>query len=160
MNDSPTSLDRLHDVVPPPEIPWWPPAPGWYVVASLVLFGLIFVGLRWWRNWRLNRYRRMALLELRSASNIRSITEIIRRAALCRFSRTIVASKTGESWVDWLEETANTPIPVAVRHQLIRGPYLDGNADMDIEATREFAANWIRDHSPDEESNHNHLLRK
>ncbi|MCW5889872.1 MAG: DUF4381 family protein [bacterium] len=35
-----TSLDRLADVVLPPAVAWWPPAPGW-LVAGAVVVGLV-----------------------------------------------------------------------------------------------------------------------
>ena len=32
----PTSLEHLFDIVTPPPVPWWPPAPGWVVVAGII----------------------------------------------------------------------------------------------------------------------------
>ena len=33
----PTSLENLFGLVVPPPVPWWPPAPGWFVVGGMVL---------------------------------------------------------------------------------------------------------------------------
>jgi hypothetical protein len=61
----PTSLENLFDVVVPPPVPWWPPAPGWFVVGGVVL-GLVFWTVwRVWRRWRAAAYRRAALAEWR-----------------------------------------------------------------------------------------------
>jgi hypothetical protein len=32
-----TSLENLYDIVMPPPIPWWPLAPGWYVVGGVLV---------------------------------------------------------------------------------------------------------------------------
>src|SRR5262245_11663928 len=60
----PASLDNLIDIVTPPPVPAWPPAPGWYVVAAVA--ALLF-GWSLWRaavRWRRAAYRRAALAEL------------------------------------------------------------------------------------------------
>jgi hypothetical protein len=49
---------RLRDVHPPSEPPWWPPAPGWWIVAliTLALVALaIHYALPHWRRWRMRQ---------------------------------------------------------------------------------------------------------
>lgn len=47
-----SALDQLKDIHLPPAISWWPPAPGWWLLATLVL------GLFWWGlRFALRRHR-------------------------------------------------------------------------------------------------------
>jgi hypothetical protein len=51
VNPEATSLDRLHDIVQAPEVPWWPPAPGWFWLGAGLIILLVLIGvyalLRW-----------------------------------------------------------------------------------------------------------------
>ncbi|MFC0710328.1 DUF4381 domain-containing protein [Azorhizophilus paspali] len=43
-------LDQLLPPIPPPAIPWWPPAPGWWLLALVALASLaVFCWLQWRR---------------------------------------------------------------------------------------------------------------
>ncbi|UVE16456.1 DUF4381 domain-containing protein [Pseudomonas sp. LS44] len=42
------TLDKLEPLIAPPPIPWWPPAPGWWVLAALV--PLLLWALWHWRG--------------------------------------------------------------------------------------------------------------
>jgi hypothetical protein len=64
-NPDPTGLDNLFDIVVPPPVSWWPPAPGWYVVGGLAIALAVWGAWRWWERWRAAAYRRAALAELR-----------------------------------------------------------------------------------------------
>jgi hypothetical protein len=109
----PASLQNLNDIVAPGPVPWWPPAPGWYVVL-LVLAGLLLWGLfRFVRWWRRNGYRREALRELkeiRSAGTVKAdrLPVLLKRAALSAWPRAEVAALTGEEWHAFLDRTAET----------------------------------------------------
>ena len=82
MNEDSTNLDRLNDRALPPEVPWLPPAPGWYVVlACLLVIGLRFCW-RAWKRWKADAYRRESLRPLSAAPNVAAISEILRRTAL------------------------------------------------------------------------------
>jgi Ca-activated chloride channel family protein len=52
MSADPTSLDHLFDIVTPPPVPSWPPAPGWFVMAGTAVV-VVSVGV-WhaWQYWR------------------------------------------------------------------------------------------------------------
>ena len=111
MNDA-GSLQNLNDIVLPPAVAWWPPAPGWYVLFALVLVALLVAGFLQWRRWRDNRYRREALLELSairtnaSAEQLHAVPELLKRAALSVWPRTEVAALTGADWHRFLDRTA------------------------------------------------------
>jgi hypothetical protein len=106
----PASLSRLHDIVMPEAVSWWPPGPAW-VVAGYILFAVFLgLGIRAWRKWAANRYRRLALRELAEIERFRgtdaaieAIPALLKRTALVAYGRPAVASLSGEAWYRFLE---------------------------------------------------------
>jgi hypothetical protein len=109
MNPDPTSLDRLHDVIVPPPVSWWPPAPGWVVIGFILALILVYWLIQGVRHWQSNCYRREALklLETADFSGVELAT-LIKRVALSVYPRTRVASLTGEQWLIFLDQTGRT----------------------------------------------------
>ena len=115
----PTSLQNLHDILIPYPVPFWPPAPGWYVLGAVVVIGIVWVTWRWFQSWRANRYRREALAELdrleisvqddfsREAA-LRGLPELVKRTALAGLRRDHVASLSGKAWLEFLDQTGST----------------------------------------------------
>jgi len=107
-------LEQLRDIHLPPDVPAWPPAIGWWLIAGLALL-IFLVLLAWiWRTWRANAYRREALracevLEdrIKGAMDYRSIiieiSTLLKRTALTAFPRSDVAVLTGDAWMLFLE---------------------------------------------------------
>jgi hypothetical protein len=110
MND-PASLQNLNDIVIPEPVAWWPPAPGWYVVAALVLLALLVLTFRGIQRWQRNRYRREALAILAQVRDNGSgqasrVPELLKRAALSAFPRDEVAGLNGAAWYRFLDGSA------------------------------------------------------
>ena len=107
----PGSLQNLNDVLLPAPVGWWPPAPGWFVVAALLLVALGWLAARRWRRWSRNRYRREALRSLAQlraggAAAARGVPELLKRAALSAWPRDAVAALSGDDWHRFLDGTA------------------------------------------------------
>lgn len=149
MNVPATSLDRLHDLVLPPVVPWWPLAPGWYVVIALLLVAATWMALRVWKHWQSNAYRREAARELASLESSAAIAELLRRTALAIAPRSEIAEMTGASWLDWLAHQCSETMPDTVRTQLTAGVYGRAVASNELSTLRNYAARWIAlHHSP------------
>jgi hypothetical protein len=149
----PGSLDRLHDIVTPPPVPWWPPAPGWYVVGGV---GLVLLGVAAWAavgRWWAGRYRRAALRELdqlpRGGKVVPAVAELLKRTALAAFPRDRVASLTGDRWLQFLNATGRTedftryPGTVLGDAQYQPGPVLTDEHESTLLL---IARHWIRHH--------------
>lgn len=116
LQQDPASLEILHDIIVPGASPWWPPAPGWYVLVGLLLIGTILMAARAVQSWRSNRYRTAALKELselRQNSGIASkpgtvaaLNQILKRAALVAWPREQVSALSGTDWIDFLNGSA------------------------------------------------------
>jgi uncharacterized protein DUF4381/uncharacterized protein DUF58 len=157
----PTSLDRLHDLVVPPAVSWWPVAPGWYVVVALVLtLGLAFAW-RAWVRWRAAAYRRAALAELadleaRAADDgqreavLRQVPPLLKRTALAAFPREAVAPLSGSAWLGFLDRTGGTDAFTRGRGQVLGALAYDPRAArMDAAAAGELfrvVRTWIGTH--------------
>ncbi len=145
MTTDPASLQNLRGIVEPPPVPWWPPAPGWWVVIGVVACALLLFGWRAWRRWRRNAYRRAARAELARASTVPQVAEILKRTALAAYPRTDVASLSGSAWLDWLEETGGRSVPESIGRSLTSAVFGsdDDGASGDLTT---FVAQWINRH--------------
>jgi hypothetical protein len=105
----------LRDIHLPGAPSLWPPAPGWWVLAILLL-ALIAWGVRvLLRRRRIRQQRRQVLEALatlqsglagdRSPAQLAAIGELLRRLALTRYPRTEVASLSGGAWLRFLDDT-------------------------------------------------------
>ena len=105
----------LKDVHPGLAPSWWPPAPGWWVVAGLLLVLAIAAAMwlpRWLRNRRERRRTEATLRRLQnrlatdpSPDALVQLAALLRRAALARFPREQVAALTGGAWLQFLDRT-------------------------------------------------------
>jgi len=145
MNSDPASLANLRDIATPPPVPWWPLAPGWWMLLTMLGMIMVLMSVRGWQRWRGDAYRRAALRELRGTEDVASIAALLKRAALAACPRTQVASLSGSAWVKWLAETGGRPIPAAVSEALTVGAYR-GSQSADVSEVAAFAAEWIRMH--------------
>ena len=153
MNDN-ASLQNLNDIVTPDAVPWWPLAPGWYVlavVAAMALAGLAVLG---WRRWRKDRYRRQALAELEdiredAAESLQRLPALLKRTALSAWPRETVASLSGQPWHAFLDHSAGTDQFCQGAGELL-DQLAYGKSLSESEHSRLLAAaeNWLRLHRP------------
>lgn len=143
------SLENLQDIVELPPVSWWPLASGWwFLLGALVVLGLL-VGWRQWLRWQANAYRRAAIRELEAASNTAEVADILKRAALCVYPRTHIASLTGSSWVDWLRETGGgLSVTDDIQTAFAVEVFSKSNEDATTPGVIQFARDWITRHQP------------
>lgn len=139
---NPTQLP-LRDLHLPDPVGWWPPAPGWWVLAAIALAAVAWVVRRWLKDRARARARRHALSELNRYVEDYSrhgnavtlgadISELVRRTMLAYAPRGEVAGLTGEAWLAWLDRDLERPVfREGEGRPLIEWPYRDPTADID-----------------------------
>ncbi len=143
--------ERIREIKLPDGVSWWPPAPGWWLLAGLILLAVV-AGIALYRRRAL---RRAALRELdRLRREYQSIgdpsalaaglSKLLRRVTLARARRTAVAGLRGEAWLGHLDRTGRTRDfssgPGRVLHTL---PY-SGEGEVEASALLSLARRWIR----------------
>ncbi|WP_296805764.1 DUF4381 domain-containing protein [Thiocapsa sp.] len=158
MNGDP--LAQLRDWHLPDPIQWWPPAPGWWISAAVLLAVLLWVaGVRWRRHRRRGAAARSALRELaalRAAVRadgdtrafVAALSRLLRRFALVRFPREQVAGLTGDAWLAFLDATGGgggfRQGPGRALADLVYGATRDGDPLPNPDALADLAETWIR----------------
>lgn len=121
----------LRDIHLPPAA-WWPPAPGWWLVAALVVLAICAFAWLLWRRARQRAYR-AALREVDAlaaayaqdgdaARLADGASRLLRRVA-CVIEPG-AASLSGEAWRAFLHRYARTPGTQAALDRLIVARYL------------------------------------
>ena len=110
------ALGDFVEVVPPPDISWWPQTAGWWWLVTLLAGFALYRGWKLLRRWYRNRYRREAARRLQglarsgSSDNLAGeINRLLKLTALVAYSREQVARLSGEEWVDFLNSHCPTP---------------------------------------------------
>lgn len=108
------SLQNLHDIVLPAPVPWWPPAPGWYVVVFFFAAAVVWALTIRHRRHVARRYRQWALTELEALRQtvrnqgprppaLRALPVLLKRTALAAWPRRKIAALNGRDWWRFLD---------------------------------------------------------
>jgi hypothetical protein len=128
-------LRDIHDIAP---ISWWPPAPGWWLLALGLL--ILTIGAWRWRarlslripipgitlgSWRWDAAAALRDLRRRAAKGqdakqiVGELSELLRRIAMARLGRPACAGLTGTGWLDWLATHDPNGFPWRTRGRLL-----------------------------------------
>ena len=161
MNGAPAQppLDLpLRDIHLPDPVSWWPPAPGWWLLAGvLVLLAVVALIIRrWYRRGRLGRAARGALERVFADHRrhgdaqrlLRELSVLLRRIALSYFPRTQVASLSGEAWLGFLDQGVSRSAATAGFREgpgqvLAEGPFGPDPATVDAPALERLCQAWL-----------------
>jgi hypothetical protein len=152
MNDP---LEQLKDIHLPPAVSWWPPAPGWWLLALLAVAGVVW--LVWYLRRRavrpdLGREARAALQQIREAWQehredarlAAELSALLRRMAISLYPQTDVAGLTGEAWLRWLDaQLADDSFEKGTGRVLLESAYRPNTRLEDPEALIALVQRWL-----------------
>lgn len=106
----------LRDIIAPLDQGWWPPAPGWWLVAVIVLclVWLITRTLIKYFTYEFSALRKAALIELASLQHqttlsdcqfAEQISALLKRVAVARYAEHQPALLSGKAWLAFLDQT-------------------------------------------------------
>jgi len=155
----PGSLQNLNEIVQAGPVAWWPPAPGWYVLAGVLALAAAWATFRGLVRWQRSRYRREARRELDAIRRdgpaaAPRVPVLLKRVALSAWPRERVAGLTGEDWLTFLDRAAQGGGFSGRGGALLeRAAYGAGAAlsAEEFEALCAEARRWIREHRPPQE---------
>ena len=154
MNPAATATLDLRDIHAAAPPAFWPPAPGWWVVALLLIAILVLSTLWLLRRYRLYRLKVDIMDEIESLSTCSTenteeftahLSMLLRRIALRRYSREQVAPLTGSDWLRFLDETGgNGDFEHGIGQILEVGPYRPQTSELPAEELLALARRWAK----------------
>lgn len=146
-------LAELKDIHLPNAISWWPLAPGWWILLTLILatFFIILLALRY---RRLYAWRKSALAELSYIINNKNsnelgaaLSELVRRCAIQLQKRSkkpiAIAQLEGKQWSDYL----STVMEKETAEWLAINRY-KANSTIDTAMLEQSISTWIKKAKP------------
>ena len=143
----------LRDIQVPDSVPWWPPAPGWWLLGLLVIL-LLSALLRW--LYRRGAVRRAALTELHAIRQrfqshadtgrlAADLNILLKRVALVRQPQQDCAALNGEPWLAYLDRHGQGGVRFSQGEGrwLATAPYAKESA-FDAPRLLQIVEQWIR----------------
>ncbi len=161
--DSAELLEQLADIHLPEPVSFWPPAPGWWLVALALLIVLGLLVARLMQSRRQRRICAFALQELdrvydtfqadrnndaQQADRARllflnQLNAVLRRVALWHFPHHNVASLSGRAWVDFIRKKGDSSLMTEeIANALAEGRF-QPRCDIDAEQLHKFGERWM-----------------
>ncbi|MCF7979692.1 MAG: DUF4381 domain-containing protein [Chromatiaceae bacterium] len=151
---------NLRDIHLPAEPGFWPPAPGWWLLFTLLLGVALWLGRLGWGQYRRLRRRQRILAEfdrlqragLQGPALIAALSALLKRVALSRYPRTEVAALTGADWLAFLDRSGgNGRFATGPGRALADGAYAPAapgdDQGLDRQALLTVVRDWLRRNS-------------
>ena len=150
---NPDLLAQLRDIHAAPAAAWWPPAPGWWILALCLLVALVWLASRMLTALRVRRRRRNMLTWVdRLDANVdpnadphvylSTLNRIFKLVALRAFPGEHCAAMAGPQWVDFLHGRMKQECSFESLRVLASGPY-DPAPQFDPAVISGLARQWI-----------------
>jgi len=153
---NPELLAQLRDIHTADGVSWWPPAPGWWLLALMLLAILVWLGRLLLSRFR-DRQRCKQMLAWVDHLNanvdpqrdpqayLSTLNRIFKLIALRAFPDQSCAALNGRDWADFLiDKMAGSPSADAL-NILATGPY-DPAPDFDPVLLSDLTRRWIKRH--------------
>ncbi len=167
VSDPSDPLSQLADIRLPEDVGLWPLAPGWYVLAALLMGLLVYALVLLFRVVRKRRILGQANRELelclrrreqalgRSKSSdadsnaanldyVNDVNAVLKRVALVHFPQHRVASLTGSQWLQFLKDSGDTSLLDDQTAQALSQGRFAPRCEVDPDALHRMAGRWIR----------------
>ena len=150
------SLDKMHDIVTPEAIGFFPLADGWYILLLFSLALLYHFAHRYYLDYHQNRYRGAALQEMKSLKNrnradTMALLKLAKRVAISGYGREVAAKLYDESWFEFVQNNSRAKISTSLRDEMRRVMY-DKSGEFDKTLYGEiyyWVEEWIVTHRVD-----------
>ncbi|WP_051333647.1 DUF4381 domain-containing protein [Aliagarivorans marinus] len=104
---------QLQDILLPSQLEQGWPAPGWWLLGSviaLLIITLVYLVLRY---RQLTAAKREALSQVDAIEHMADLDQLLKQAALAYFPRSRVAGLHGQAWLDFLNKSLNQSLDQA-----------------------------------------------
>jgi len=156
-------LAELRGLASPDAISLWPLAPGWWVLAVLVLACIYWLSRKVQKTRRARAYQREAVSEISVywqqylneqdiSAYLQNLASLLKRTALSAYPNSNAASTSGDTWLAFLDSTlpetgSGNRFQSEVGQLLITGPYRK-QIDTNPAELHALAEHWLRSHTP------------
>jgi hypothetical protein len=150
------TVTQYGELLEPKAVPFSINAPGWYVLDTLLLIVLLIFGYSYFRYYRRNRYRRMALQWLNERAGeyyLKQLYEadmLMKRVAMHVYGPQTVAALEGTAWINFLNSCSRDTYHFSEDDSrlLFDAFYRNPNAVKETDTTHFIlkTRNWIRHH--------------
>ena len=149
-------MDRpeLRDIHLPADSLWWPPAPGWWLLALLIVGTILLLPRlrRWLRHQPLKRVSMRELQRIRAAHRagqgdraaLNAICTLLRRVTISYYGREQQAASTGDEWRRQLQDLARGSGFDDAQLDLLTRDRYRADAHVDIESLAHACETWLR----------------
>lgn len=145
----------LRDIHLPPEVGFWPPAPGWWILLALFILALVWLFDRWRRRQPVYRKQvvQPALLELQRIEQdyaadptemIRQLSVLLRRSAISLHGRRRTAGLTGKDWLCFLDQQQQGEVFTQRFAQIITEQPYRPQLQGDARALADVVRHWLK----------------
>ena len=145
-------LAELRPLHVPPEITWWPPAPGWWLLALLLVLLIAWA----WIVLRRGKPRREALRILRAIAQqdldapalAQQVNVLLRRYAMACYPHCKAGALTGQAWLEFLNRHGAGRDFLSAAGSALTGAAFAAHAQLDTDELFALARYWIRHNYP------------
>ncbi|MEO8545561.1 MAG: DUF4381 domain-containing protein [Burkholderiaceae bacterium] len=160
MNPHAAQALQLRDIHLPGAPAFWPPAPGWWLLGTLLLALLAWAGIAALKRHRIRQERQLvrdALARIEAglaqddgAAAFADLSVLLRRHALSRYPRAQVAGLTGRAWLQFLDQAGGASgFADGPGRVLATAPYQRvAPADLDPTALLALVGQWLEHEGP------------